>query len=258
MKTKDGESKVDMKVKVNFVGYESVQSENGIGGTNNRWDYAQSYGEMIGMMQKNVERMGDLAQDKLKLMRNAAGISANPGYEKETDVHYWVTDGQGIFNHRMIWPMKYNLDNLVDRQMRLQVKVYDWDVGKDDLLGETQLNIDDCLRDAFKNRERNRFIQVGEPWRLAEGALRDWKIPVDLKKDGVSVGTILLSIAVYDHMVALLKPAGEARAEPNQNPQLPEPLRRMPWDEAPLATSSLGCCGGLCGGQPAGGGNMAA
>jgi len=36
-------------------------------------------------------------------MRNAAGISANPGYEKETDVHYWVTDGQGIFNHRMIW-----------------------------------------------------------------------------------------------------------------------------------------------------------
>jgi hypothetical protein len=254
MKTKDGESKVDMKVKVNFVGYESVQSDSGIGGTNNRWDYAQSYGEMIGMMQKNVERMGDLAQDKLKLMRNAAGISANPGYEKETDVHYWVTNGQGIFNHRMIWPMKYNLDNLVDRQMRLQVKVYDWDVGKDDLLGETQLNIDECLSDAFKNRERNRFIQVGEPWRLAEGALRDWKIPVALKKDGVSVGNITLTIAVYDHMVALLKPAGEARAEPNQNPQLPEPLRRMPWDEAPLATSSLGCCGG----QAAGGGNMAA
>ena len=32
----------------------------------------------------------------------------------------------------------------------------------------------------------------------------------------------------------------------------------MPWDEAPLATTSMGCCGGLCGGQPAGGGNMAA
>ena len=53
---------MDVKVKVNFVGYESVQSESGIGATNNRWDYAQSYGEMIGMMQKNVERMGDLAQ----------------------------------------------------------------------------------------------------------------------------------------------------------------------------------------------------
>ena len=58
--------------------------------------------------------------------------------------------------------MKYNLDNLVDRQMRLQVKVYDWDVGKDDLLGEVQIRLDECLRDAFKNRERNRFIQVGE------------------------------------------------------------------------------------------------
>ena len=34
-----------MKVKVNFVGYESVQSESGIGGNNNRWDYAQSFGE---------------------------------------------------------------------------------------------------------------------------------------------------------------------------------------------------------------------
>ena len=45
--------------------------------------------------------------------------------------------------------------------------------------------------------------QVGEPWRLAEGALRDWKIPVQLKKDGVSVGNITLTIAVYDHMVAL-------------------------------------------------------
>jgi hypothetical protein len=25
----------------------------------------------------------------------------------------------------------------------------------------------------------------------------------------------------------MLKPSGEARAEPNQNPQLPEPLRRL-------------------------------
>ena len=50
------------------------------------------------------------------------------------------------------------------------------------------------------------------------------------------------------------EPAGEARSEPNQNPQLPEPLRRMPWDETPLASSSLGCCGGIC----SGGGNMAA
>ena len=68
---------------------------------------------------------------------------------------------------------------------------------------------------------------MGEPWRLAEGALRDWKVPLDLTKNGHSVGKIIISVAVYDHMVALLKPAAEARAEPNQNPQLPEPLRRL-------------------------------
>jgi hypothetical protein len=253
MKTKDGESKVDMRVKVNFIGYESVQSEAGIGGTNNRWDYAQSYGEMVGMMSKNVERMGDLAQDKLTLMRNAAGVSANPGNEKETDVHYWVKNGQGVFNHRMIWPMLYNLDSLTDKPMRLQLKVYDYDVGKDDLIGETQLNIDDMLKAAFQNRERNRFIQVGQPFRVAEGALKDWKLSFELKKDGHNCGNLEVSIVVYDAVISKIKPAGEARSEPNQNPQLPEPLRRMPWDENPLASSSLGCCGS----GAEGGGNMA-
>jgi hypothetical protein len=253
MKTKDGESKVDMRVKVNFIGYESVQSEAGIGGTNNRWDYAQSYGEMVGMMSKNVERMGDLAQDKLTLMRNAAGVSANPGNEKETDVHYWVKNGQGVFNHRMIWPMLYNLDSLADKPMRLQLKVYDYDVGKDDLIGETQLNIDDMLKEAFQNRERNRFIQVGQPFRIAEGALKDWKLSFELKKDGHNCGNLEVSIVVYDAVISKIKPAGEARSEPNQNPQLPEPLRRMPWDENPLASSSLGCCGS----GAEGGGNMA-
>jgi hypothetical protein len=253
MKTKDGESKVDMKVKVNFIGYESVQSEQGIGGNNNRWDYAQSYGEMMGMMTKNIERMGDLAQDKLKLMQNAAGVSANPGNEKETDVHYWVTDGKGLFNHRMIWPLLYNIDNLEDKPMRLQIKVYDWDVGKDDLIGETQLNIDDMLKAAFKNRERNRFMQIGQPFRIAEGAARGWKLEFPLKKDNHEQGNITVSIVVYDHMVALLKPAGEGRSEPNQNPALPEPLRRMPWDENQTISSRVGCCGGE-GGQ----GNIAA
>lgn len=254
MKTKDGESKVDMKVKVNFIGYESVQSESGIGGTNNRWDYAQSYGEMVGMMTKNVERMGDLAQDKLTLMRNAAGVSANPGNAKDTDVHFQVTDGMGQFNYRMVWPMLYNLDNLTDKPMRLQIGVYDFDLGKDDLIGETQLNIDDMLSAAFKNRERNRFIQVGQPFRIAEGALKDWKLTFDLKKDKATQGNITVSIVVYDNVVAMLKPAGEARSEPNQNPQLPEPMRRSLFENAGPVSGNLGCCGGMC----SGGGNMAA
>jgi len=248
MKTKDGESKVDMKVAVNFIGYESVQSDEGIGGNNNRWDYAQSYGEMVGMMTKNIERMGDLAQDKLKLMQNAAGVSANPGHVKETDVHWFVTNGIGNFNHRMIWPMNYNLDNLTDKPMRLQVKVFDYDIGKDDLIGETQLNLDDLLKAAFQNRERNRFMQIGQPFRVAEGALRDWKLTFPLKKDNHEMGNITLSIVVYDNVVSILKQCGEARSEPNQHPQLPEPVRASlaNMGAGELSSSRVGwcCCDG--------------
>lgn len=247
MKTKDGESKIDMKVKCNFIGYESIQSETGIGANNNRWDYAQSYGELMGMMTKNVERLGDLAQDKLKNARNALGASANPGYCKETDVHWFVTqEGKGTFNYRMVWPCVYNTDKIGDKPMRLQVGVYDQDVGKDDLIGELTLDIAPMLKEAFKNRERNRFIQVAQPFRIAEGAARDWKLNFDIKKDNQKQGEITLSLEVMDHMISLLKPAGEGRSEPNQHPMLAEPLRRMPWDEKPPAQMLY--CGGLCGG----------
>ena len=253
MKTKDGESKVDMYVKVSFIGYESVESDHGTGGNTNRWDYAQTAGEMVGMMQKNADKMTGNAKLKMEEFRNAAALSATPGNEKSTDVHPWVQNGKGEFNYRMIWPMLYNLDNLIDKPMRLQIKVYDYDLGKDDLIGETQLNIDDMLTDAFKNRERNRMIRVGQPFRIAEGALKDWKLTFDLKKKNHTMGNITLSIVVYDNVVAMLEPCGEGRSEPNQNPMLPTPVRRMPWEERELISSSLGCCG--FGAQ--GGGNMA-
>jgi len=244
MKNKDGDSKVDMKVCCNFIGYESVQSEAGIGGNNNRWDYAQSYGELIGMMQKNVDRMGDLAKDKLIQAGNALGVSANPGYMKETDVHWWVTNGVGEFNYRMVWPLLYNTDKIEDKPMRLSVGVYDYDVGKDDLIGEVNLDLQPLLKRAFQHRERNRFMQCGQPFRLLEGAAKSWRLTFDIKKDDHKQGEVELSIEVMDHMVGLLKPAGEGRETPNANPCLPEPLRKMPWDEQPLITSGTGCCGG--------------
>jgi hypothetical protein len=244
MRNKDGETKVDMKVKVNFIGYESVQSETGIGATNNRWDYAQSYGELMGMMTKNVERMGDLARDKLIAARNALGVSANPGYVKETDVHWYVTNGRGDFNYRMVWPLLYNVDKIEDKPMRLSIGVYDFDLGKDDLIGECNLDIQPLLKRAFQHRERNRFLQVGQPFRLLEGAVKDWRLEFDIKKDNHTQGEVEVSIEVMDHMVGLLKPAGEGRDAPNTNPCLPEPLRRMPWEEQPMISSSVGgCCG---------------
>ena len=54
MKTKDGETKLDMKVNVNFIGYEFIQSEGGTGQMNNRWDYAQSYGEIYGRYRGDI------------------------------------------------------------------------------------------------------------------------------------------------------------------------------------------------------------
>jgi len=127
--------------------------------------------------------------------------------------------------------------------MRLSVGVYDFDVGKDDLIGDVNLDLQPLLKRAFQHRERNRFLQVGQPFRLLEGAVRDWQLHFDIKKDGHKQGEITLSIEVMDHMVSLLKPAGEARDEPNSHPTLPEPLRRMPWDENPTITTG-GCCGG--------------
>merc|ERR1719231_1653325 len=171
-------------------------------------------------MTKNVERMGDLARDKLISARNALGVSANPGYVK----------------YRMVWPLLYNVDKIEDKPMRLSIGVYHFDLGKDDLIGECNLDLQPLLKRAFQHRERNRFLQVGQPFRLLE---------FDIKKDNHTQGEVEVSIEVMDHMVGLLKPAGEGRDAPNTNPCLPEPLRRMPWDEQPMISSSVGgCCGG--------------
>ena len=250
-KTGSGD-KVDMKVKCNFIGYESIQSEGGIGANNNRWDYAQSYGELMQMMGRNLAKVGDQVELKLKKARDAMGLSANPGFSKETDVHWWVTNGFGKFNYRMVWPCLYNLDKIKDKEMRLQVGVYDFDVGKDNLIGECQINLQGTLEEAFKHRERNRFLQVGQPLRIAAGMANNFKHRFAIKNKGIGMGEIELSIEVVDKVVALLKPAAEARGEPNNHPALPDPLRRMPWDELPPPAAAQGCaafCGGG-GGQP--------
>merc|ERR1719235_2765987 len=171
MKTKDGETKLDMKVNVNFIGYEFIQSEGGTGQMNNRWDYALSYTEMVGMMNKQIEKAGHLAQDALIKYKNELGLAANPGYDKETDVHWWVKDGRGLFNYRMVWPCKYNCDMIEDKQMRLQFRVYDHDIAtKDDMIGE-----------------------------------------------------LIVQLEVMGHLVAMIKPVGEGRSDPNQYPTLSAP-----------------------------------
>ena len=52
--------------------------------------------------------------------------------------------------------------------------------------------------------------------------------------------------------------AAEAREEPNNHPALPDPLRKMPWDDnaTVVTTGACACLGG--GGAPVDNGNMAA
>ena len=245
MKTKDGESKIDMKVNCNFIGYESIQSEGGSGAMNNRWDYAISYTELVGNMQKQLDKAGHLAQDKLIQYRNQLGVAANPGYDKETDVHWWVKDGIGRFNYRMVWPCKYNHDMIEDKHMRMQITVYDHDAfDKDDLLGETQIDLQPLLKLAFRYRERNTLLRIGQPWRLVD-KVSNWKSTLSINKDGKKTGEIVISLEVVGHMVAMIKPAGQGREDPNQHPTLPEPLRRG-WDEPPpmYQPALCGCCSG--------------
>ena len=241
MKTKDGESKIDMKVNCNFIGYESIQSEGGSGAMNNRWDYAISYTELVGNMQKQLDKAGHLAQDKLIQYRNQLGVAANPGYDKETDVHWWVKDGRGLFNYRMVWPCKYNCDMIEDKQMRLQFRVYDHDIAtKDDMIGEAQIDLQPVLKAAFVHKERNTLLRIAEPWRIQD-MLTSWKAFLFLRKDGHKVGELIVSLDVYGHLVAMIKPSGEGRSDPNQFPTLSEPRRRN-WDEPPMYQGT-GCCG---------------
>jgi len=241
MKTKDGETKLDMKVNVNFIGYEFIQSEGGTGQMNNRWDYALSYTEMVGMMNKQIEKAGHLAQDALIKYKNELGLAANPGYDKETDVHWWVKDGRGLFNYRMVWPCKYNCDMIEDKQMRLQFRVYDHDIAtKDDMIGEAQIDLQPVLKAAFVHKERNTLLRIAEPWRIQD-MLTSWKAFLFLRKDGHKVGELIVSLDVYGHLVAMIKPSGEGRSDPNQFPTLSEPRRRN-WDEPPMYQGT-GCCG---------------
>ena len=103
---------------------------------------------------------------KLKTMKDSVTASANPGFEKLTDVHWcapsrrlslgeigrdlgdslidspgdhlgesrcarsernpplrYCNNGRGLFNHRMVWPINYNVDSIYDKPMRLHIAV---------------------------------------------------------------------------------------------------------------------------------------
>ena len=123
--------------------------------------------------------------------------------------------------------MSYNLDKVKDTPMRLQVSIRDYDgVGKDELLGQMQLDLQPLLKTAFKTKDRNDYLKLTTPFRIAEGLVTDWKLTFDLKKNGRKTGEVVLQIEVASKLVGLLRPCGEGRSQPNNHPFLPEPKRQ--------------------------------
>jgi hypothetical protein len=228
-----GGTKLDLYTDCNFIGYESIISGEGIGAHNERFDYAMTVDRLQARMERRVQKALRLAQDKIEKAKQTLLLQGVPGFNKRTNTvtgtTYAANQTGAVFNHRMIWPMRYNLDMLFDKQMRLQVSVRDHDgQSKDDLVGEVQLDLQPVLKNAFKHMKRNNLIHATQPFRIAEGVLKDWKMNFDLMKDGHKQGEVVLQIEVASDEVAQLRQAGEGcgnNCKPNAHPQLPDPPR---------------------------------
>jgi hypothetical protein len=195
-------------------------------------------------MERRVKKAGKLLEDKLIAAKNNVTLNANPGFEKKTDVHWFCNDGRGKFNHRMVWPMNYNLEKVTDKPMRLQVSVRDYDgVGKDELIGQVQLDLQSLLKTAFKTKDRNDYLKLTTPFRIAEGLVTDWKLSFDLKKNGKKTGEVVLQIEVASKLVGMLRPCGEGRSQPNNHPFLPEPKREPGFGGGGGYNNDGACCG---------------
>ena len=74
-------------------------------------------------------------------------------------------------------------------------QVRDYDLGgKDEMIGEVTLDLQGMLKAAFLHRERNNYLQLTTPFRLVEGAMKDWKIAFGLKRDGKKMGEVVMQI----------------------------------------------------------------
>jgi hypothetical protein len=223
-----GSSKLDLYTECNFIGYESIISTGGTGAVNERFDYAMDVNELQARLERRVKKAYDLAKDKIALAKDSLMLAGTPGFSKRTETVNDCRDG-AVFNHRMIWPMHYNLDTLTDKQMRLQVTVRDFDeASKDDLIGEVQLDLQPVLKNAFNHVKRNNLLHLTQPFRIAEGVLKDWKMNFDLYKEGHKQGEVVIQIEVASEEVAKIRQCGEgcgSKCSPNMHPSLPDKPR---------------------------------
>jgi len=223
-----GSQKLDLYTEVNFIGYDSIIATTGIGAHNERFGYALGLDELKDRVERKARKAFELAQDKLLQTKETLLLQSGgaTGFEKRTETVNNCQSG-AQFNHRMIWPMTYNLDSIFDKQMRLQVSVRDFDTSsKDDMIGQVQLDMQPILKNAFNHIKRNNLMHLTQPFRIAEGVLKDWKMDFDLYKDGNKNGEVVLQIEVASKEVAQIRQCGEGtgtQCNPNAHPKLSDP-----------------------------------
>ena len=128
----------------------------------------------------------------------------------ETDTHDGVRDGSGKFN----WRMKYNLP-VPCKNPRLRIQVLDYSMfGVDGFVCESVINLNRIVKQALATQE-----EVAKPKQYFR--LSSSNFP------GQGRGEVDLQINLLPIREADKKPVGAAREKPNDDPFLPEPVRKV-------------------------------
>jgi hypothetical protein len=128
----------------------------------------------------------------------------------ETDTHDGVRDGSGKFN----WRMKYNLP-IPCKNPRLRIQVLDYSMfGVDGFVCESIINLNRITKQAMATQE-----EVAKPKQYFR--LSNSNFP------GQSRGEVDLQINLLPIKEANKNPVGAAREKPNDDPFLPEPVRKV-------------------------------
>ena len=128
----------------------------------------------------------------------------------ETDTHDGVRDGSGKFN----WRMKYQLP-VPCKNPRLRIQVLDYSMfGVDGFVCESIINLNRIVKQALVTQE-----EVAKPKQYFK--LSSSNFP------GQSRGEVDLQINLLPLKQAEKNPVGAAREKPNDDPFLPEPVRKV-------------------------------
>jgi hypothetical protein len=157
-----------------------------------------------------------------------------------TDTHYRAQNGEASWN----WRMKFNL--MVHEEFKCIINLSLWDrdlLSSNDAIGDACLDITDMALYALETGDRVKKYGTSE--RFSDRAMRkeSEKFFVEFKaRDAqgkeIDTGKVLLSVELMPENRALACSNGEGRAEPNIEPVLPQPERRMQLTLNPIKMAS--------------------